>query len=278
MRILITGARGQLGIDVATVLATRHNVAACAHADLDVSNPVAVMQRLTSERPDVVVNCAAWTAVDDCESDPNRAIRINGEGPAHLVKAAERVGARVIQISTDYVFDGSKPSPYHEADEPNPASAYGRSKLLGERAMRPEDTVLRTAWVMGPHGSNMLKTVLRLLDGEGPLRFVDDQRGCPTFTSDLAEAVSWFVDDHHPGLYHVTNARPVSWYELAREIADLSGHDSARILPIAAADLDPPRTAPRPANSVLENRALRESGLPGLRDHREALADTLSGP
>lgn len=278
MRVLITGASGQLGIDLVTVLSIRHDVTACAHVDLDVANPIAVMNRLTSERPEVVVNCAAWTAVDDCEGDPNRAIRINGRGPAHLVAAAEHVGARVVQISTDYVFDGSKSSPYHEDDKPNPTSAYGRSKLLGEHAMRPNDTTLRTAWVMGPHGNNMLKKVLQLLDGKGPLRFVDDQRGCPTFTGDLAEAVSWFVDDHHPGLYHVTNARPVSWYELALEIAELSGHDTSRVQPIATADLDSPRRAPRPANSVLENRALRKSGFPELRDHRAALADFLSGP
>jgi len=278
MRVLVTGAGGQLGTDVVAELTDRHEVLACEHGKLDIADADSVLGHLTSVCPNVIVNCAAWTAVDACEDDPAQANRINGAGPTNLVVAAEAIGARIVHISTDYVFDGTKPTPYVETDEPNPASAYGWSKLLGERAMRPEDTVLRTAWVMGPHGSNMLKTVLRLLDGESTLRFVHDQRGCPTFTGDLAKAVGWFVDDHHPGLYHVTNARPVSWYELAREIADLSGHDSARILPIAATDLDPPRTAPRPANSVLENRALRESGLPGLRDHREALADTLSGP
>ena len=278
MRVLITGAGGQLGIDVVAELGGRHEVTAYGHSELDIADADSVTDCLTQVHPEVVVNCAAWTAVDACEGDPERADRVNGVGPANLVAAAGLIGARIVHLSTDYVFDGSKPTSYLETDEPNPASAYGRSKLLGEHAMRPEDAVLRTAWVMGPHGNNMLKTVLRLLDGDGELHFVDDQHGCPTFTGDLATAVGWFVDEDYPGLFHVTNAGPVSWYELAREVAEVTGHDSTRIHPIATADLDPPRSAQRPANSVLENRALRMSGFPGLRDHREALADTLSGP
>jgi dTDP-4-dehydrorhamnose reductase len=276
MKVLVTGAGGQLGTDVVAELRGRHEVTPCGHAELDVADADSVTNCLTRVHPEMVVNCAAWTAVDACEGDPERADRVNGAGPANLVAAAELIGARIVHMSTDYVFDGSKPTPYVETDEPNPASVYGRSKLLGEHAMRPEDTVLRTAWVMGPHGNNMLKTVLRLLESDGELHFVDDQHGCPTFTGDLATAVGWFVDEDHPGLFHVTNAGPTSWYELACEISEVAGHDAGRVHPIATADLDPPRPAPRPANSVLENAALRDVGLPQLRDHREALAETLA--
>ena len=276
MKVLVTGAGGQLGVDVVAELSGRHDVVSATRTDLDVADPVAVDAHVERVRPEVVVNCAAWTAVDACEDDPERADRVNGGGPANLVAAVDRHGGRIVHLSTDYVFDGSKPTPYDESDTPNPASAYGRSKLLGEQAMRPDDTVLRTAWVMGPHGSNMLKTVLRLLDGDGDLRFVDDQRGCPTLTGDLATAVGWFVDDHRPGLFHVTNAGPVSWYELVCEIADEAGHDPARVHPIATCDLSPPRPAPRPANSVLDNARMRDVGLPMLRDHREALVDAMA--
>lgn len=276
MKVLVTGASGQLGTDVVTELRDRHEVIGCGHTDLDITDAAAVTVCVATVLPDVIVNCAAWTAVDACEGDPERADRVNGAGPANLVAAAGPIGARIVHMSTDYVFDGSKPTPYVETDEPNPASAYGRSKLLGEHAMRPEDAILRTAWVMGPHGNNILKTVLRLLEGDGELHFVDDQHGCPTFTGDLATAVGWFVDEDHPGLFHVTNAGPTSWYELACEISEVAGHDAGRVHAIATADLDPPRPAPRPANSVLENAELRAAGLPLLRDHRAALVETLT--
>jgi dTDP-4-dehydrorhamnose reductase len=170
------------------------------------------------------------------------------------------------------VFDGTKPAPYVEWDEPNPQSVYGRSKLGGEREAGPDATVLRTSWVCGAHGNNMVKTVLRLAaDPDRDLAFVDDQRGCPTFATDLAVAVHSLVSARRPGLFHVTNQGAVSWFGFVREILDGAGLDAGRVRPIATGDLDPPRPAPRPANSVLDNAALRLSGLPLLPDHRDGL-------
>ena len=195
----------------------------------------------------------------------------------HVAAAAATAGAELVHISTDYVFDGKLDRPYREWDEPNPASVYGASKLAGEREAGPDATVIRTSWVCGANGNNMVKTILRLVEEHSSLSFVDDQRGCPTFTGDLARATSWFVEDHLPGLFHVTNAQPVSWYEFARSVASTAGWDAERVQPIRTIDLAPPRPALRPANSVLENRALAAAGLTSLRGYREALEELLSG-
>ena len=271
MKVLVTGSAGQLGIDVVARLADDHEVTPLSHGRLDISDLTAVRDAMDAIRPEVVVNCAAWTAVDECEADPERAFLINASGPGNLCDAARTSGARIVHVSTDYVFDGTKATPYHEGDTPNPLSVYGQSKLAGEQALGPEDTIIRTSWIVGPNGRNMLKTILSLLDGDHTLRFVDDQQGCPTFTGDLAQAVGWFVEAPLPGVFHVTNARPVSWYEFACEVAEAAGADSSRVLPIATSDLVPPRPAPRPDNSVLENRLLPTLGLSPLRDHRKAL-------
>jgi dTDP-4-dehydrorhamnose reductase len=275
MRVLVTGASGQLGTDLVAALSA-HDVTPCDRRSLDVGDPDAVQEALHALRPEVVVNCAAWTDVDACEADPGRAIRINGAAPRLMADAADAVGTRMIQLSTDYVFDGTKTAPYVEDDQPNPLSVYGRSKLEGEQDLGQSATVIRTSWTVGSHGRNMLLTLLRLLAGREPLRFVDDQRGCPTFTADLASSIRDFIEDHHPGIFHVTNAGAVSWFEFAQEVALAIGTDPERVYPISTDELDPPRPAPRPANSVLDNRALRFAGLPLLRDHREAL-DELVG-
>ena len=271
MKVLVTGSAVQLGLDVVARLKVDHEVTPLHHGQLDISDSTAVQGAVEAIGPDVIVNCAAWTAVDDCEADPERAFRINASGPRNLHDAARTRGARIVQVSTDYVFDGTQKTPYHEGDTPNPRSVYGQSKLAGEQAIGPEDTIVRTSWVVGPNGRNMLKTILSLLESGGTLRFVDDQRGCPTFTGDLARAICWFVDDHLPGLFHVTNASPVSWYGFACEVAEAAGADPSRVLPISTSDLVPPRPAPRPVNSVLETRSLSAFGLSPLRDHREAL-------
>ena len=271
MKVLVTGSAGQLGIDVVTRLAVDHEVTPLPHGRLDVSDPAGVRSAVQAAAPEVIVNCAAWTAVDECEADPERAFRVNASGPGNLCDAARAYGARIVHVSTDYVFDGTKATPYHEGDTPNPRSVYGQSKLAGEQALGPEDTIIRTSWIVGPNGRNMLKTILALLEDGDTLRFVDDQQGCPTFTGDLARAICWFVEAPLPGVFHVTNARPVSWYGFACEVAEAAGADPSRVLPISTSDLVPPRPAPRPANSVLENRLLPAFGLSPLRDHRDAL-------
>lgn len=275
MRVLVTGAAGQLGTDlVLHCTAAGDEVVACTSQQLDLGDRDSVAQAITSVRPDVVVNAGAWTAVDACESDPDRAWRVNALGVRWVADAARRVGAHVVQVSTDYVFDGTKPTPYVEWDPTGPRSAYGRSKLGGEQEVDPASTIVRTAWVCGAHGSNMVKTVLGLAD-RPELRFVDDQRGSPTFTADLAPAIRRLAVARLPGTFHVTNQGETTWYGFVRDVLETAGHDPDKVHPITTAELDPPRPAPRPANSVLDNAALRLGGLPLLPHYREALARTL---
>lgn len=273
MRIAVTGAAGQLGTDlVAACRAAGDDVAALDHRALDVGDPGAVAVTLSDIQPDVVVNCAAWTAVDACEFDPERAQRLNGDAVRNLRSACDDVGAHLVQISTDYVFDGSLDRPYVESDPTNPLSVYGRSKLAGEIAAGRDATIVRTSWLCGAAGNNMVTTVLRLIGERDTLSFVADQRGCPTFTADLAPLVRRLAADRRPGVVHATNRGAVSWYEFVCDIVTAAGRDPAMVHPISTAELDPPRPAPRPANSVLDNAALRAAGIPLLRHYREPLA------
>ncbi|MBU6202287.1 MAG: dTDP-4-dehydrorhamnose reductase [Acidobacteria bacterium] len=272
MRILVTGAAGQLGTDlVAAAGAAGHDVVGTSHAELDVTDAAAVARAVANLAPEVVVHAAAWTAVDACEGDPQRAMDVNGAGTEHVVRAARAVGARVAYVSTDYVFDGTKAEPYVEDDEPNPVSAYGRSKLAGERALGTDDLAVRISWVCGPTGANMARTILRLLVSNPVLSFVDDQVGCPTITSDVAPLIVRLAADGRTGAWHATNQGAVSWWQFARDVAECAGEDPDRVRPIATADLVPPRPARRPANSVLDNRALRLAGIPLLPHYRESL-------
>jgi dTDP-4-dehydrorhamnose reductase len=230
---------------------------------------------MTTVRPDVVVHAAGWTAVDACEGDVDRALAANAIGTRHVAEAATRVDAHIVHFSTDYVFDGTKATPYDEWDAPNPQSTYGRSKLASEREVLANAgdraTICRISWVCGRYGGNMVKTLLRLAsDGVDP-KFVDDQIGHPTIVEDLVPLVRRLAVERRPGLFHVTNQGAVSWFEFAREVYAAAGHDPERVSPIATADLDPPRAAPRPANSVLDNKALRLASVPLLGDHRPSL-------
>jgi dTDP-4-dehydrorhamnose reductase len=270
LRVLVTGAGGMVGREVVEVLQP-HEVIALDHAALDVGDRDAVLGAIGVAHPDAIVHCAAMTAVDACESEPDKAFLVNALGVRFVMEGARRAGAYMVTLSTDYVFDGSQSEPYHEWDTPNPASVYGQSKLAGEFEIDLECAVVRTSWVIGRYGANMAKTVLRLAEGDSPMRFVDDQRGCPTVAADLATVLRTFVVERLPGTWHVTNQGAVSWFEFAGEVLRAAGHDPARVEPISTADLDPPRPAPRPANSVLDNRALRLAGRPLLPDFRESL-------
>ena len=271
MRVLVTGASGQLGAEVVrTCTDAGDEVVACGRADLDLTDRDSVLAAITSTRPDAVINAAAWTAVDACESDPERAFATNALGVRWVTEASRLAGAHVVHVSTDYVFDGTKAEPYHEWDEPAPRSVYGTSKLGGEREVDPSHTIARTAWVCGAHGPNMVKTVLGLLD-RPELAFVDDQHGCPTFTADLAPALRRLAVARAPGTFHVTNQGATTWYGFVREILGRAGADPDKVRPIATHELDPPRPAPRPANSVLDNAALRIGGFPLLPHYRDAL-------
>lgn len=273
MKALVTGAAGQLGADVVDRLAASgHEVVAVGRRDLDVTRRDQVLGAVGAVRPDTVVNCAAYTAVDSCETDADRAFAVNSLAVRHLAEAARRFDAHLCHLSTDYVFSGDKPEPYHEWDRPDPRSVYGASKLAGEQEAGEAATVVRTSWLCGRHGANMVGTVLRLAAEDAPMRFVTDQRGSPSFTPDVAAVIERLCVDRRPGLYHVTNQGEASWYELAREVMAAAGLDPDRVAPITTAELVPPRAAPRPANSVLENRALELAGIARPGDYRASLA------
>jgi dTDP-4-dehydrorhamnose reductase len=240
---------------------------------LDVRRREDVLTAISALRPEVVIHTAAFTEVDACESDPDRAFGVNALGTRHVAEAARRYGAHLVVMSTDYVFDGSATKPYVEWDEARPTSVYGRSKLGAEHEAGPDATIVRTSWLSGFNRKNIVKMILELsaTDSGVALRFVDDQHGSPTFCADLAGAVLTLVDSRLPGIFHVTNSGETSWYEFARSVLTCLGKDPARVEPIRTADLEPPRAAARPAYSVLDNAALRLSGLPRLPPWNEAL-------
>ncbi len=276
MRVLVTGAGGQLGR--ATHMACEaagDDVFGLARAQLDVGDRDAVLGTITSLRPDAVIHCAAWTAVDACESDPARAFADNALAVRWVAEACHRTGAHLVHLSTDYVFDGEKPSPYHEWDQPNPQSVYGASKLAGERetlGLGASAAIVRTSWVCGEDGNNMVKTILRLASERDQLAFVDDQIGHPSICADVAPMLRRLAVDRRSGVHHVTNQGAVSWFDFARTVVQAMGKSPEMVQPISSADLQPARPAPRPANSVLDNVVLRRGGLQLLPDHRESVA------
>ena len=280
MRVLVTGAGGQLGLDtVAACAAAGDDVVGATRADLDCTDRQAVLGAITSLRPDAVVHCAAWTAVDACEADEPRANLHNATAVRWVAEACDRVGAHLVHVSTDYVFDGTLDRPYTEHDATNPQSTYGRSKRAGELealALGPQAAVVRTSWVCGVHGSNMVKTVLRLIAERPTLAFVDDQIGHPTFTVDLAPVLRRIALDRLSGVVHATNSGAVSWFEFVQHIVAAAGRDPGMVSAIHTADLQPPRPAPRPANSVLDNAVLRAAGYPAMRHYLEPLAEAVA--
>ena len=280
MRVLITGAGGQLGIDVAAACAAAGDeVFAFDREGLDIGSRSAAHNAISSLRPGAVINCAAWTAVDACEGDPDRALALNGTAVRWLAEASHRAGAHLVQVSTDYVFDGTLDRPYHEWDDTDPQSVYGLTKLIGERealVLGPSATVVRTSWVCGRNGNNMVKAVMRLADAHPQMSFVDDQIGHPTFTHDLAPVLRRLALDRLSGVVHATNQGACSWYQFAGEVVAAMGKDPAMVQPIATVDLQPARPAPRPANSVLDNTVLRMAGFAPTRDFREPLRETVA--
>lgn len=254
MRMVITGAGGMLGQDLAEAAAgAGWDVVPLAHVELDIGDRNAVESRLSAERPDVVVNCAAWTDVDGAEESPDAATAINGDGAGNVARAAAGCRAWTLHISSDYVFDGHKQEPYLESDPTNPISAYGHSKLSGELAVArnapTSHTVVRSSWLFGAHGSCFPATILRLAAERDELNVVDDQRGCPTFTGHLARGIVQLADGPpSPGIVHLAGAGSCSWFELATQIVELAGLD-CRVRPVSTAEM--PRPATRPAYSVL---------------------------
>jgi dTDP-4-dehydrorhamnose reductase len=275
---LVTGAGGQLGTDVVQLLrAYRADLTALDRSALDVTDAAAVRRVLTEAAPEVVINCAAYTAVDAAEVDEANATLINGEAPGHLARWCAGNGARLIHVSTDYVFSGASATPYEVDDPIDPRSAYGRSKAAGERAVLAaggDAHVVRTAWVYGVAGPNFVKTIARLAGERDTLSVVDDQRGSPTWSLHLARALTALgIADVAPGLWHCTGAGQTTWYGFARAIFDELGLDPSRVRPTTTDAIQ--RPAPRPGYSVLSMRKWQDAGLPELPDWRDALHEAV---
>jgi len=269
MRILVTGAGGQLGLELKDLLARDHKVAALTRKELDIADAQAVERALEEYDPELVVNAAAYTNVDGCETEPDLAYRVNALGPRNLAQYAERRGCGILHVSTNYVFGGEKEEPYEPFDLPRPISVYGLTKLAGEEYVRDLSSrwyVVRSAGIYG-EGHNFVRTMLRVGRERDALQVKDDEFVSPTYARDLAEGIAAIIDAGLYGLYHVTNAGSCSWYEFAREIFALAGVE-VEVAPIPGSEY--PLPAARPANGVISGM-----GSPALRHWREALIEYL---
>ena len=277
MQIVIVGAGGMLGRDVSKALGERHPSTVCATRDeIDITDYWGTRWELERLHADVVVNCAAFTDVDGCETQAEKAFQVNAEGPGNLARACTEVGARIVHLSTDFVFDGSGETPYREQDPTNPQSVYARSKLEGEQqvtAGNPDHVILRCAWLYGPGGRNFISAILKAARAGEPVRVVTDQRGTPTYTHDLALAVARILGIKAAGVVHFANSGVCSRYEFAQEALRLAGLE-APLEPIHTAQLQD-RPARRPAFSALDTGKFTE--LTGIlpRPWQETLVDYL---
>ena len=265
MKIMITGAGGQLGQDCLLVFGADHRVSALGHRELDITRQESVAETVENIRPDLIINCAAHTGVDACESEEERARDLNVAGPRYLAESALRQGSLLVHVSTDYVFDGQKAidESYVEDDEPRPLSVYGKTKLAGEKAVSAvteNHIILRTAWMYGIHGHNFLKTMLRLAlaDSNREIKVVNDQFGSPTWSYRLAQQIKKLVEKGARGIYHATAEGACTWYELA-EYFLAKMNVPHRLVPCTSEEF--PTAAVRPNNSILENRRLKEAGI-----------------
>jgi dTDP-4-dehydrorhamnose reductase len=278
---LVTGAGGMLGQDLlARLEQDGEKAVGLTRAVLDITDPASVREALDAHRPSVVVNCAAWTAVDDAEADEADALRINGDGPRILAEACQEYGAVLLQVSTDYVFAGDGTSPYTEDAATAPRSAYGRTKLAGEQAvlavLPDSGYVVRTAWLYGAGGGNFVRTMIKLEGIKDGLDVVDDQRGQPTWTADLADRLvrlgrAALAGSAPAGVYHGTSGGETTWFGFTQEIFRLLGADPTRVRPTTSEAFV--RPAPRPAYSVLGHDRWRAAGIEPIRDWREALRE-----
>ncbi|PES17451.1 dTDP-4-dehydrorhamnose reductase [Bacillus cereus] len=277
MKVLVTGAKGQLGQDVLCLLENQPwEVFGFGREELDITNEEQVREKVLAIKPNIIIHTAAYTQVDQAESDEETAFKVNAEGTKYLAQAAEAVEAKFCYVSTDYVFDGTNNEPYKTNDETNPQTIYGKSKLAGEQYTSEYCSkyfVVRTSWVFGLHGNNFVKTMLRLADERSELEVVNDQFGSPTYTNDLARFIIELVETNKYGIYHASNSGVCSWYEFAKEIFRQSNR-SINVNAISTAEFQ--RPAQRPAYSVLEQKKIAEQGLIMLPNWKEALGRYLS--
>ncbi len=272
MKIMIFGSRGQLGSDLTAELKDIHELL-CVKREVDITDMEKVEKQITSFQPKIVINSAAYTDVDGCERDQERAFSVNAFGAQNIAQAAQKSGACVLYISTDYVFDGQKGKPYHEYDLTSPLNSYGLSKLAGEEATKTYAErfyIIRTSWLHGLERKNFIKTIIEKAQKENELRIVDDQIGSPTFTKDLSKMIIKIINTDRYGLYHVVNEGSNSWFGLATEALELYGLKEVKVLPVKTEEFESP--ALRPKYSVLDNYNIRQLGLT-MRSYREALKD-----
>jgi len=285
-RILVIGAKGMLGKDLVEILCpssrsdqdSDREVFAWDIDEIDIQDESMTIAKIESQRPDTIINLAAYTDVDGCESHEEKAFAINAEGMRHVALGALRCRAKVVYLSTDYVFDGKKREPYLEDDSPHPLSVYGRSKWKGEQYVQElvEDAlIVRTQWLYGKYGKNFVTSILRLAREKKVLSIVDDQVGSPTYTIDISRAIAALIRRGARGVFHAANSGLCTWYTFGQEIVKLSGVEGVKVVPISSEELG--RPAPRPSYSVLSTEKLkRETGMT-LRPWSEALREYLQG-
>ncbi|MEC0258405.1 dTDP-4-dehydrorhamnose reductase [Paenibacillus lautus] len=278
MKVLVTGAKGQLGQDATNVLTeVGYQVIGCGREELDITNMEQCGQVISAYNPDIIIHCAAFTAVDAAESDMDGAYLVNAIGTRNVAVSAEKLGTTVVYISTDYVFNGNSETTYVEYDDTDPQTIYGRSKLAGEQMIRnfcSKWFIVRTSWVFGLHGNNFVKTMLRLGQEKPQLKVVNDQKGSPTYTVDLAKFLLNLISTEKYGLYHASNSGSCTWYEFTQAIFEeardqLGLEITAELQPCTTAEF--PRPAPRPANSVMDHLSIRLNQLQDLPHWREGL-------
>ncbi|KON88338.1 dTDP-4-dehydrorhamnose reductase [Sporosarcina globispora] len=270
VKILITGAHGQLGKELVRKSHLSHSIVSLGKKELDITSQDQVENVILHFKPQYIIHTAAFTSAEQCEIQRKKAFEVNALGAGIVAKTAEKVDARLFYISTDYVFDGKKNSPYTVEDKPNPLSIYGMSKLLGERLvlLSKNASIIRTSWLFGHDGSNFVKTMLKLAKMGKEVKVVNDQIGCPTYVSDLAETILQLLEKKN-GIYHVSNSGYCSWYTFAQTIFEEAGFDSKLVKPVTTKEYG--AICPRPEYSIMENNSLVKQGIKPLRHWKEAL-------
>lgn len=273
MKILITGSNGMLGHDLEEVLKDKHELVLTTSKTLDITDKDKTIEIIKENNPDIVINSAAYTDVDGCETNQDLAYAVNGEGVKNLALACKEIDCPLVHVSTDYVFDGTARDPISEDGEIGPISVYGKSKLKGEEAILEildKYFIVRTAWLYGINGKNFPKTMLELAKDHPEITVVYDEVGTPTYTPDLAYGISQLIETDLYGIYHLTNSGSCSWCEFAKYIFEIAGLD-INVVPVTASEFS--RPAPRPSYSVLKNENWIKNGFEPLRDYKESIRE-----
>jgi dTDP-4-dehydrorhamnose reductase len=273
-KVLVVGALGMLGHDLLKVFAKGYEVVGIDKEEVDITRQGATLKIIKEISPQVIINAAGYTDVDGCEKKMRKAFAVNGEGARNIAKGCREIGAKLVYVSTDYIFDGTKKTPYRESDTPNPLNIYGESKLMGERYVEDlldDFLIVRTQWLYGLHGRNFVETILALAQERAQIEVVHDQKGSPTYTADLSKAIAALVRKNLKGIFHVSNKGSCSWYDFALEIARLVGVTGVQIVPVSSTDLN--RPAKRPLFSVFSCQRLEQEADLEMRPWQRALQD-----